>query len=156
SKFKSQIPKLPDELLKEFMDKYGLSEYDAGQLVESRERAEYFEYNAKCQMPNAKYKDVTPKMIANWIINKKVDIEKVTPEELVKQIAVATQVVAATEDEINKVINKVIADNEKAVADFKSGKEQALMFLLGQCIRALQGAGDKGKILELLKLRVIN
>lgn len=51
---------------------------------------------------------------------------------------------------IDSVIDKVIVENEKAVADYKSGKEKALMALFGACMKELRGAGDPAVIKELL------
>ena len=51
---------------------------------------------------------------------------------------------------IDSVIDKVIAENEKAVADYKSGKEKALMALFGACMKELRGAGDPAVIKETL------
>ncbi len=51
---------------------------------------------------------------------------------------------------IDSVIDKVIAENEKAVSDYKSGKEKALMALFGACMKELRGAGDPAVIKELL------
>ncbi len=51
---------------------------------------------------------------------------------------------------IDSVIDKVIAENEKAVTDYKSGKEKALMSIFGACMKELRGAGDPATIKELL------
>lgn len=55
---------------------------------------------------------------------------------------------------IDSVIDKVIAENEKAVADYKSGKEKALMALFGACMKELRGAGDPAVIKELLEKKL--
>ncbi len=55
---------------------------------------------------------------------------------------------------IEGVIDNVIAQNEKAVADFKSGKEKALMALFGACMKELRGAGDPAVIKELLEKKL--
>ncbi len=52
---------------------------------------------------------------------------------------------------IDSVIDKVIAENEKAVADYKSGKEKALMSIFGACMKELRGAGDPAVIKQLLE-----
>ncbi len=52
---------------------------------------------------------------------------------------------------IDSVIDKVIAENEKAVADYKSGKEKALMSIFGACMKELRGAGDPSVIKQLLE-----
>ncbi len=51
---------------------------------------------------------------------------------------------------IDSIIDKVITENEKAVADYKSGKEKALMSIFGACMKELRGAGDPATIKELL------
>ena len=55
---------------------------------------------------------------------------------------------------IEGVIDAVIAQNEKAVQDFKSGKEKALMALFGACMKELRGAGDPAVIKELLEKKL--
>jgi len=42
-------------------------------------------------------------------------------------------------DEIAVVARRIMADNPKAVADFKIGKEQAMKFMVGQMMRATKG-----------------
>src|SRR5665213_1216331 len=57
---KSHLPELPDEKKARFVRDFGLSPYDAGQLVAERETADYFE--AVAQGRDAK-------LAANWVIN---------------------------------------------------------------------------------------
>lgn len=155
SKFKAQIGEMPDVKKERFMKEYGLSDYDATILTETRERAEYFEENAKCQMSNAKYKDITLKTIANWIINKKVDVEKVTPAQLVDHILQSTQPTSISAEELEKIINNVLSQNPKAVEDYKKGKEQALMYLIGQTLRQTKGKGDAQRVSTLIKRLIV-
>ena len=55
---------------------------------------------------------------------------------------------------IDSVIDKVIADNPKAVEDFKGGKVKALQALFGACMKELRGAGDPSVIKELLEKKM--
>ncbi len=58
------------------------------------------------------------------------------------------------EEEIKRILEEVIKENQKAVEDFKKGKEQAIQFLIGQVMRKTQGKIDP-KIAEcLLKERL--
>ena len=57
-------------------------------------------------------------------------------------------------DELSGVIEKVIAANEKAVADYRSGKPEALKFLIGQAMRETRGRASPGVVQELLKSRL--
>lgn len=52
--------------------------------------------------------------------------------------------------QIEKVAKKIIAQNPKPVSDFKSGKENALQFLIGQVIKETSGAANPDKIKEVL------
>lgn len=47
---------------------------------------------------------------------------------------------------IIKTVKEVIAENPKSVADYLGGKENALKFLMGRCMRALGGQGDPSAI----------
>ncbi len=52
---------------------------------------------------------------------------------------------------IEAVIDKVIAANEQAVADYKGGKVKALQALFGACMKELKGAGDPAAIKSTLE-----
>jgi len=52
--------------------------------------------------------------------------------------------------DIEEVIKEVIIKNQKAVEDFKKGKEQSLQFLIGQVMRETQGRAKPETIKDLL------
>ena len=56
--------------------------------------------------------------------------------------------------EIGAVVDKVIAANEKAIVDYRQGKEQALKFLVGQVMRETKGRASHAVVTELLKERL--
>jgi len=156
--FSSKIPELPDMKLEKFMKKYGLSEYDATILTEERQVAEYFEEAVKIkdnlkviQKDGYPKGEVTSKIIANWIINKKIDILKVTPKELIKLILTSFQKQKISIEELEKAVKKVINNNQKAVIDYKSGKNQTLMFLIGQVMREIKGKAEALTVRSLLE-----
>ncbi len=49
------------------------------------------------------------------------------------------------------VVAAVIRDNPKSVADYQSGKEKALGFLVGQAMKAMKGKADPGAVSRMLK-----
>jgi len=149
SKLKSQIPELPDVKKERFVTSFGLSDYDVAQLIDEPETAMYFEECAKLAKA-----PVTAKIIANWIINKKADTH-VAASKFVSQIAAATTVEEVSDDVIEKAISGVVSVNAKAASDFKSGKQQALMFLFGNVLRELKRKGDKKKIMSLLQKKLV-
>ena len=42
-------------------------------------------------------------------------------------------------DEIEKLVNEVLNNNNKSIEDFKAGKTQAIGFLMGQVMKASKG-----------------
>ncbi|PIR46337.1 MAG: Asp-tRNA(Asn)/Glu-tRNA(Gln) amidotransferase GatCAB subunit B [Candidatus Vogelbacteria bacterium CG10_big_fil_rev_8_21_14_0_10_45_14] len=55
------------------------------------------------------------------------------------------------EGELKEMVTHVIETNEKAVLEYKSGKEASLQYLVGACMRASSGAGNPqifGKLLR--------
>jgi aspartyl-tRNA(Asn)/glutamyl-tRNA(Gln) amidotransferase subunit B len=52
--------------------------------------------------------------------------------------------------DIQPIIDKIIADNEKVVAEYKAGKTASLQFLIGQAMKAAKGAANPTVIRELL------
>ena len=53
-------------------------------------------------------------------------------------------------DEIRKVVKQVIASNASAVADYTSGKQQALTFLVGQVMKATRGCANPSVVREII------
>ncbi|MCX8008421.1 MAG: Asp-tRNA(Asn)/Glu-tRNA(Gln) amidotransferase subunit GatB [Patescibacteria group bacterium] len=144
SVLREMLPELPDEKLKRYQEKHDLPENIADVLVSDRNVAEYFESAVE------KGKDLSPKTIANWIVNKKIDLS-MQIEDLLLQIRQAKTVVVVSDEEIKQAIARVLQEYSKAVADYKSGKNAAFMFLFGHVIQYLRGRGDKKRIQELLK-----
>jgi aspartyl-tRNA(Asn)/glutamyl-tRNA(Gln) amidotransferase subunit B len=52
--------------------------------------------------------------------------------------------------EITGVIKQVLANNSEAVADYASGKEQALTFIIGQVMKATKGRANPGTVREII------
>ncbi len=57
--------------------------------------------------------------------------------------------------QLEATISEVINSNARPVADFKSGKEQALRFLVGQVMRATRGRANPGLVTEMLKKKLM-
>jgi aspartyl-tRNA(Asn)/glutamyl-tRNA(Gln) amidotransferase subunit B len=143
----SQIPELPDAKLKRFLTDYALSDYDAEILTRSVQMADYFEKTVII----GKDHSVTPKQIANMIINKKIDIQSVESATVIKQVIEENKVETLDESELTEIISSVLKEQEKAVQDFKNGKESVIMFILGQVMRRLGKKVDTQLVLAKIK-----
>lgn len=52
--------------------------------------------------------------------------------------------------ELEAVVAKVLADNQKSVDDYHNGKTNALGFLMGQCMKATKGKGNPAMMKEMI------
>lgn len=137
-KIKKLLPELPDEKLERFKKEYGLNDYQAKILIERQEKADYFEEAVRV----GKKHQVLPKKIANVIINKRINIQKFLPAELIQVLVKKKATPKISKTELEKLVVKTIKENKEAVIDFKKGKTQAVEFLLGQVMRKAKGSVD--------------
>ena len=54
-------------------------------------------------------------------------------------------------DELEKIVDEILAKNEKSVVDFKAGKENALKFLIGQTMAMTKGKANPQIVQEIVK-----
>ena len=59
-------------------------------------------------------------------------------------------------DELVKIVDAVLADHPKSVAEFRAGKEKAFNALVGQVMRASRGKADPSQIGEMLRACLAN
>lgn len=136
SNIQSTIPELPDAKKVRFKKEYGIPDQDIEILLE--EKADMFE-----ELVKQGAKDhITPKEIANYMINKKSD-------HILADIKEAKNTMEISDEDIEQIL----AEHSKAVEDYKNGKQPALMFLLGQ-IKRKQPKADSQKILESLRKKL--
>ena len=72
--------------------------------------------------------------------------EKIVEEEGLKQIS--------DEDELEKIVDKIIADNPSAVEDIQNGKDRAIGFLVGQVMKETRGKANPGLVNQMLREKV--
>lgn len=150
STLKSCLPELREEKLARLIKLFALSYYDAEILTREKSVADYFEEAVRVGIQHK----VTSKQIANAIINKKVDIDKDLPATLVKQVVTSSLVTQVDESDLQKVIDTVLKENQKAVEDFKNGKESVIMYLVGQVMRQFKQKIDAMKVKNALLSRL--
>ncbi|MBC7513776.1 MAG: Asp-tRNA(Asn)/Glu-tRNA(Gln) amidotransferase subunit GatB [Herminiimonas sp.] len=189
ARVRAAMPELPGAMRERFTRDFGLSEYDAAVLTQSKAQASYFEALLTAAGP------AQAKLAANWVIGDvasalkragiEIDAVPVTAAQLAllltriadgtisnkiaKEIfgvmwdAPATS--ATLVDEIidarglrqisdagalEKIVDDVLAANEKSVAEFRSGKEKAFNALIGQAMKASKGKANPAQLTELL------
>lgn len=180
-KLRSLIPELPDQKIKRYVSELKISEELAVSIVSEPDLAEAFEHVIKftdrqlaakwfageikktLNFNNLRLKDSklrvegivkliqmlekkvltdhTAEMLLREMVMKQVD-----PEEHARSSARIYD-----ENAIENSIQEVLNNNTKAVLDYKSGKQEAFNFLVGQVMKKTQGRGDPDTIRKLLK-----
>ncbi len=95
-------------------------------------------------------KTLNPKYIqsaANDLVNKKIDYLHITPQEYLKSKSVSK---ITDESVLKPIIEKILADNPTVVADYRSGKQNALGFFVGAVMKATSGKADASIATKLL------
>ena len=149
-----QIPELPDAKSTRFQKEFSLTEHTSNLLAEDKSVADYFEEAVKNSLA-ASPSPLTPIIdVANWIINKKIDINQTLPAELIQQILRSKQSSQIDESELEKIIVQVFAENPKAVEDYKKGKLQVVGYLIGVCLK--KGNFHQAQIKEAVEKKLRN
>lgn len=143
---KKSLPELPGTKRKRYGTELNLSSHYTETLLADKVRAEYFE---EAVASGAKH-GVSPKTIADLMVNKNLDKEYPEPHGLIKKIVELTKKSYAPAAEVELVVKQVVAEQEKAVTDYKNGKGQIVGFLIGQVQKILKGQGEPKLIQELL------
>lgn len=182
---KAEIPSLPDDRKKNYLKQYGLTPYDAEMLVSFREVADYFEAAVpdtkypkilanliisevlRLLPPDETAIPIAPKHLAalsdllgdskiNSSIGKKVAAilwhSDCDPTDYVR-----THQLEQISDPalLMPIIDQVLQKNQKSVADYHAGKQNALKALMGQIMAQTEGKGNPLKIKEILLQRLV-
>jgi aspartyl-tRNA(Asn)/glutamyl-tRNA(Gln) amidotransferase subunit B len=74
--------------------------------------------------------------------------EKVSPEEIVRRRGLGQ---ISDSGRLEDVVRSVISKNPKSVGDYRSGKKNALAFLMGQIMKETKGMANPSAVSEILK-----
>ena len=181
AEIQKDMPELPADKRKRFVESYGLREYDAHVLTATRAMSDYFEKTAAVAGD--------PRPAANWVTGDLAALpdgaEKISPEALgtlvakikvgeisgkmakdifAKMYETGDSPEAIIEREglkqisdtgaLEKIVDEVIAASAKQVEQYKSGKTGVLGYLVGQVIKASKGQANPAAVNELLKAKL--
>lgn len=150
-KIKNSLPELPEQKRQRFEKEYGVSINNAAILTEVKAMADYFEEAVKV----AKEHNIMPLKIANILINKKLDISKILPAQLIKIIKEIEEKIQISDTELEKIVLQSIEENKEAAENYKNGKGAVLQFLIGQVMKKTKGGADPNRTSEMLKKLLI-
>jgi aspartyl-tRNA(Asn)/glutamyl-tRNA(Gln) amidotransferase subunit B len=169
-RLRGELPELPAPRRQRLVQQHGLSDQDARELTAERATADYFEAVVAA--------GAEAKPAANWVIQ---EAPTTAPEHLaalIRMVAAgainreqAREVMAAGGDpeqivrerglaqisdeaELGAIVDRVLADNPRAVADYRAGKQQAIQALVGKVIGATERRANAQVARRLLEERL--
>ena len=181
---RSDLPELPDARKARYIKEYGLSNYDGEQLISSIEVANYFEEAVKhvnnpkilanliisevfrLASPDEFDVPFSPKYLSDIVtyleeekINnnsaKKIIEEMWNTNKSPKEIIVEQDLEQINDEKIlEEIISEVLKTSEKAVNEYKSGKEKALQSIVGKIMGKTKGKANPQLTLQILKEKI--
>lgn len=151
-----KVPELPNQKLVKYIRDFSIKEQDAFILTRDITTAKYFDECCSIAQRYSEIKEL-PQKIANLLLNKKQIIKtggSNSAENFVKLTVIMYQPKKTDEKLLDTTINRLIETNKKAVEDYKKGKENALMFLVGQVLREMKGKADANVVKEKLMIKI--
>ena len=86
---------------------------------------------------------------------KEVFLEMAEKEKEAEEVIKARGLVQISDEAaLGEIIDKVVSENPQALSDFKSGKPQALQFLIGQVMRATKGQANAQVVQSILRKKL--
>ncbi|MCX7996777.1 MAG: Asp-tRNA(Asn)/Glu-tRNA(Gln) amidotransferase subunit GatB [Patescibacteria group bacterium] len=143
-RIRQSLPELPTPRAERLVAELGLRFQDAFLITRVKSTADLYE------MLVAKMGKDKSQKIANHIVNRKVDVTAPV-EEVVSAMEALFAEKNADPALLEKAVADVCAANGKVVTDYKNGKQQALMFLVGQVMRQMRGQADAADVTAALR-----
>jgi len=143
------LVELPHAKMQRYIRDFKLKPMDVYTLTRDINTCTYFE-----QVISKIQSGSLPQTIANLIINKKISTE-LSVKEFVKE---ATELLKPKETNtklLDEIVGRLLTANPKVVADYKGGKQGAIMFLVGQVMKEMRGKADANTVITKLKEMLI-
>jgi aspartyl-tRNA(Asn)/glutamyl-tRNA(Gln) amidotransferase subunit B len=171
---RASLPELPAARRARLVERYGITEYDAGQLTQEAATADLFEASVAAGAP--------AKQAANWIIGEQPTLAAGRLAELIGLVVAGTinhaqglEVLAeaqssgrapgdvvrerglsqvSDEAELIVIVDRVLAESPQAVADYRAGKTRAIGPLVGRVVAATDRRANPQIVNRLLQSRL--
>jgi len=138
NKLRKGLPQLPDEIAKEIEKEYKIKPEYAQIISLDTKLLNYSRKALKIGRENS----IDANTIMAVIINRKINIEKVSEEKLISLQIEKKDKVITKESEITKMVDEAMKENSKAVTDYKKGSTNAISVLIGYVMKVSSGKAD--------------
>jgi aspartyl-tRNA(Asn)/glutamyl-tRNA(Gln) amidotransferase subunit B len=144
-KMRSELPELPYQKVVRYAKQLKIKIPDAIGLTRESNTSNYFEQLLEIvRKTNVK---IDPQQLANMYINKKVDVA-LDPDTFVHRALELSKPKETNQELLGQVVAQVLKSNMKSVDDYKSGKTNAVMYLVGQVMKEMKGQADAAIVKE--------
>ena len=99
-----------------------------------------------CIRDRNKISNPAAKKILEVLWDQDLTVQEIIKKENLKQIS--------NEDELLKIIMKIIEENPKQLNQYKSGKDKLFGFFVGQVMKETQGSADPKVVNEILRKKL--
>lgn len=151
------LPELPHVRSARYVNDFKIKPLDAYVLTREKALSDYYEevvaLFSKKYASALKGKDNFKQDIANLIVNGKLPVSHSVNDFADK----AKELLAPKETDsamLKQTVDGLMAKHPSVVADYKSGKQNAIMFFVGQVMRSMKGKADANTVISYLKERL--
>ena len=169
------LPESPFERRKRYVEEYGIKEYDADVILQTKESSDFYDAAVAANWLNTQVNGylnenqvgivdikLTPEHLAEMIkmIKDGTISSKIAKKVFKESIENGTDPKKYVEDKgmvqlsdvsvLGPMVTKVVDDNPQSVEDFKNGKDRAIGFLVGQIMKQTRGKANPKVVNQLL------
>jgi len=152
NKIKISLPELPEEIQDRLRKFYKLPQDYLDVLTKDKRTLEFAEKALKLAVSQK----VDPRFVASAIVNQKADLERKSPEKFIKELLDKKKEVVSDEPTLEKWVQEAISESSQAVADYKSGKLEALAPVIGKAMQLSKGRANPVLVKKLLESKLKN
>ncbi len=147
---KNKLPILPDVMIENFQSKYHIKKQYVVVLKADKQRLEYADQALKIAVKEK----VDLNDVASAIVNKKIDINNLSPKKLIDQIKSQISVVISDDKTLKAWVLQAMNELPEAVEDYRTGKVSAISALIGKVMQLSKGKAQAKKVKQLLEKKL--
>ena len=146
------IPELPDAVFSRWQREYGINPGFAEVVFERPEDIGLWD----AEFAKQKQAGLAVDKLVSFMANKLAGQDIKDAQRIVPAFLEATHKDEIDPKELHDTIRAVLAEQPKAVAEFKAGKQQAVQFLVGQTLKKLGKKIDVAKLADTIRQALAN
>ncbi|MFV1917114.1 MAG: Asp-tRNA(Asn)/Glu-tRNA(Gln) amidotransferase subunit GatB [Patescibacteria group bacterium] len=150
NKISDELPQLPEEYEKKFREKYRLSDQYAKVLSQDSRIANYSDKAFDLALK----KKIDAKVVAGYIVNKRINIAKINSQSLIDKIEKQTKAKVIDSEILIKWVEQALTLLPAAAEDYRQGKLNAISVLIGEVMKLSKGKADAVEVKKILETKL--